>query len=117
MAGIDDSTLEIGDCHIPGGVKMRWISSPVHLNLAAERGVRDVADAEDLGQALGGPDHGFQIRRPNEATGRFESRGVGSSYGTPFEIDRTRSCAVGVTCADLNALCQGWQWTWLPRIS
>jgi hypothetical protein len=64
---------------------------------------------------MGGPDHVFQIRRLDETTGRFESWVVGSSYGTPFEIDRTRSYAVDLTCTDLSAPCQDCQWTWLPR--
>ncbi|MCD4748678.1 MAG: hypothetical protein K8R59_04820 [Thermoanaerobaculales bacterium] len=114
LVGAHDPSFEFSDCHTPDGVNMRWISIPPHLDVDDSYGTPDVLDAEDLGQALGGTDHVFQIRRWNEATGLYDSWVVGSSYGTPFEVELSRAYAVDLSCVDLSAPCGDCPWTWTP---
>ena len=115
LVGAHDPAFEFSDCHSPGGVNMRWISLPPHLAIDDSFGTPDVLDAEDLGQAMGGPDAVFQIRRWNETTARYENWVVGSSYGTPFAIDISRAYAIDLSCDDLQAPCAQCQWTWAPE--
>lgn len=115
LVGAHDPTFEFSDCHTPGGVNMRWISLPPHLAVDASFGTPDVLDAEDLGQAMGGPDSVFQIRRWNETTAHYDNWVVGGSYGTPFAIDLSRAYAVDLSCDDLQAPCSECQWAWTPE--
>lgn len=114
IVGAHDPSFEHSDCHEPGSINLRWIALPPHLSIGTSRGTPDVLDAEDLGQAMGGPDRVYQIRRLNETTGLFESWVVGATYGTPFEIDLSRSYAIDLSCDDLSAPCAQCQWSWLP---
>ncbi len=112
--GLHDPDLALAECHSPGGVNLHWYSLPPHLALDTSRGVPGVLDAEDLGQAMGGPTKVFMLRRLNEATGRFQSWVVGSVWGTPFPVDPGRAVAVDLSCADLQAPCSECQWSWTP---
>jgi hypothetical protein len=114
LLGIHDPALALSDCHTPDGINMRWISLPPNLNIATGLGISGVLDAEDLGQAMGGPTKIFQIRRLNETTGLWEGWVVGSVYGTPFEIDLSRAYAIDLSCSDLQAPCASCQWSWVP---
>jgi hypothetical protein len=50
---------------------MRWIALPPHLAIDVSLGVPGMLDTEDLGLALGGPEHVSQVRRPvGHALGR-----------------------------------------------
>ncbi len=112
VVGAHDPTLELTGCHTPGGVNLRWISIPPHLDIDTSFGLPGVLDAEDLGQALGGPDHVFQLRRLNESTGQYDNWVVGSAYGTPFEVDLRFAYGVDLTCSDPDAPCGSCQWAW-----
>ncbi|RLE36306.1 MAG: hypothetical protein DRJ61_01065 [Acidobacteria bacterium] len=114
LAGAHDPSFEFDDCHTPDGINMRWISIPPHLDVDDSFGTPEVLDAEDLARAMGGPDKVFQIRRWNESTGLYENWVVGSSYGTPFEIELSRAYAVDLSCVDLSAPCGDCPWTWTP---
>lgn len=114
LAGADDQALGFDDCHRPDNVNLRWISLPPNLDVDVSFGVPDVLDAEDLGQAMGGPDHVFQLRRLDEATGLYEGWVVGSVYGTPFEVDLSRAVGVDLSCTDLAAPCEDCPWLWSP---
>lgn len=114
VVGAHNPSLEFNDCHTPDGINMRWISIPPHLDIDKSYGDPDVLDAEDLGQAMGGPNKIFQIRRLNTTTGYFENWVVGSVYGTPFEIDLRYAYAVDLSCSDLSAPCGSCPWTWIP---
>lgn len=114
LFGLHDPSFAFSQCHSPGGVNMHWISLPPHLALDTSRGVPGVLDAEDLGQAMGGPSKVFMLRRLDEVTGRWESWVVGSVWGTPFELDLSRGVAVDLSCADLQAACSQCQWSWTP---
>ncbi len=114
LAGANDNSVTFDDCHAPGAVNLRWISIPPSLAINTDFGIDGVLDAEDLGQAMGGPTKVFQIRRLNEATGLYDNWPVGSAYGTPFEIDLTQAYGIDLTCADLAAPCNDCPWTWTP---
>lgn len=114
LVGAHDPAFEHSDCHEPDGINMRWIALPPHLSVDTSSGTPDALDAEDLGQAMGGPDHVYQIRRLNETTGLYENWVVGSEYGIPFEIDPSRAYAIDLSCDDLSAPCAQCQWTWVP---
>ena len=114
VVGAHESSLELSDSHTPDGVNMRWISIPPHLHIDWSHGIPGVLDAEDLGQAMGGPSHVFQIRRLNEVTGLYDNWVVGSAYGTPFEVDLTRAYAIDLTCGDLAGQCADCRWAWQP---
>ena len=116
LVGAHDPSFEFSDCHEPGGVNMRWIALPPHLSIDTSSGTLDVLDAEGLGQAMGGPNHVYQIRRLNEATGLYENWVIGSDYGTPFEIDLSRAYAIDLSCENLSAPCAQCQWTWSPNV-
>ena len=115
LVGVHDPAYEFSDCHTPGGINMRWISLPPHLAIDDSFGTPDVLDAEDLGQAMGGPDAVFQIRRWNETAARYDNWVVVGTYGTPFAIDLSRAYAIDLSCDDLEAPCAQCQWTWTPE--
>jgi hypothetical protein len=114
LVGAHAPALELSDCHHTGEANLLWISIPPHLKIDWAYGIPDVLDAEDLGQAMGGPEHVFQVRRRNESTGLYESWVVGSSYGTPFTVILDRAYAVDLSCADLTEPCRACPWTWTP---
>ena len=114
VVGAHDPGLALSGCHDPGGVNLLWISLPPNLDIDVSDGIPGVLDAEDLGWAMGGPDHVFQLRRLNDATGLYEAWVVDSVYGAPFTVDLTRAVGVDLTCSDLGALCEECPWTWTP---
>jgi hypothetical protein len=114
IVGVHDPAVALTDCYSSGGVNLRWLSLPPNLAVDTSYGIPDVLDAEDLGQAMGGPDKVFQIRYLDEATGRFESWVVGSAYGTPFEIDLRKAYAIDLSCTDLAGTCAQCPWSWEP---
>ena len=88
---------------------------PPHLAIDTSFGWPDLLDAEDLGQAMGGPDHVFQIRSWNESTGYYDSWVVGSVYGKPFTVDLSRAYAIDLSCFDLTKPCGKCPWVWMPE--
>jgi hypothetical protein len=117
LVGANDPQLEHSDCYQAGEVNMRWIALPPNLAIDVSAGVPDVLDAEDLGRALGGPEHVYQVRRLDESTGAWQSWVVGSVFGTPFEVSRSRGYAVDLSCADIASPCAGCQWDWTPQVN
>jgi len=114
LVGTHDPTFEHSVCWQPGAVNMRWIGLPPHFVTDISFGNPDVLDAEDLGQALGGPERVVQIRRFDQTTGLFENWVVGSVYGSPFAISTNEGYAVDLTCPDPEGGCGQCTWTWAP---
>jgi hypothetical protein len=114
LVGAHDPTYEHSVCWQPGAVNMRWISVPPHFTTDVSRGIPDVLDAEDLGQALGGRDRIVEIRRYDTTTSRFESWVVESVYGTPFPIQLNEAYAIDLTCPNLLGDCTECTWEWIP---
>ena len=114
MVGAHDPTYEFSQCWQPTAINMYWVALPPHLAIDTSLGTPGLLDAEDLGQAMGGPDWVVQIRRFNEVTGFFENWVVGSEYGTPFPIDPLLGYAVDLTCPDLLGNCSVCTWAWVP---
>jgi len=116
IVGAHERSYEHSDCYEQGAINLRWISLPPHLAIGSSFGIPDVIDAEDLGQALGGAEHIYQLRRVNENTGNMENWVVGSQYGTPFEIDLSAGYAIDLTCSDISQPCSQCRWSWIPPV-
>jgi len=114
LVGAHDPNYEFSQCWQSTTINMHWVSLPPHLAIDTSFGTSGVLDAEDLGQAMGGPEWIVQIRRFNEATGYFENWVVGSEFGTPFAVDPLQGYAVDLTCPDLQGNCSVCTWTWVP---
>jgi len=114
MVGAHDPIYEFSQCWQPTTINMYWVALPPHLVIDTSLGTPGVLDAEDLGQAMGGPERIVQVRRFNEVTGFFENWVVGSEYGTPFAVDPLQGYAVDLTCPDLQGNCSVCTWTWVP---
>jgi hypothetical protein len=116
LVGAHDPQLEHHDCYEAGAVNMRWIALPPHFAIDVSAGVPGVRDAEDLGRAMGGPEHVYQVRRLDESTGAWQSWVVGSVFGAPFEVSPSQGYAVDLSCADIASPCIACQWDWKPQV-
>lgn len=106
--------VELTACWQADAINMRWVSLPPHLSIDLSHGISGLLDAEDLGQAMGGPSRVVQVRQFNNTTGVFENWVVGSLYGTPFPIDLDQAYAIDLTCPNLLGGCGECTWTWVP---
>ena len=118
LVGGNDPTFQLQYCFDPSADNSHWFSLPPNLMIPDSNGNGQV-DAEDLGQAMGGPDWIYQIRRYDTATGLQQVWRVGSAFGTPFTIDATEGYILDLTCPNTSGGCTSpgsdpCTWTWSP---
>jgi len=117
VAGSNDPGFQLQYCFDPNGVNYHRFSLPANLKLDDVNGNGQM-DAEDLGQAMGGPDWIYQIRRYNTSTGEEEVWRVGTAFGTPFPIDPAQGYVVDLVCPNTSGGCTSANdpcaWSWTP---
>jgi len=117
VAGSNDPGFQLQYCFDPNELNYHRFSLPANLKLDDVNGNGQM-DAEDLGQAMGGPDWIYQIRRYNTATGNEEVWRVGSAFGTPFSIDPANGYVLDLVCPDTSGGCTSASdpcaWSWAP---
>ncbi len=118
LTGGNDPAFQLQYCFDPSAENHHWFSLPPNLMIEDSNG-NGRMDAEDLGQAMGGPDWIYQIRRYDTATGTQEVWRVGSAFGSPFTIDPTEGYILDLTCPNTSGGCttpgsDPCTWTWSP---
>lgn len=118
LTGGNDPSFQLQYCFDPSANNYHRFSLPPNLMISDVNGNGQL-DAEDLGQAMGGPDWIYQIRRYVTSTGLEESWRVGSAFGTPFTIDPKEGYVLDLTCPNTSGGCavpgsDPCTWSWSP---
>ncbi len=118
IAGANDPDFQLQYCYDSTGANnYHRFSVPANLMIDDTNGNGQI-DAEDLGQAMGGPDWIYQIRRYDTATNEEQVWRVGSAFGTPFTIDVAEGYVLDLVCPNTPGDCSSpndpCAWSWAP---